>query len=85
MSTNATFIQSKRSNADFVTPRQLLSIKEISRSLDVDAQSECERLFDCDLRTLTVTAAARLIADLRTRLIRQESQNEDACDFSFER
>jgi hypothetical protein len=84
MSTNTNFVRSGQSACDFVTPRQLVSIKTISASLDIDAKSECQRLCNCDLKTLTVAAAARLIADLRSRLIRQEARNNDLAESSFE-
>jgi hypothetical protein len=80
MSTNTNFI-----GQEFATPRQLVSIKAISASLGIDARSECQRMFDCDLRTLTVNAAARLMADLRARLIRQQAQEIGASEFSLTR
>ena len=70
---------------NLVTPRQLVSIKAISASLDIDAKSECLRLFDCDPRGLTVNSAAHFIADLRARLIRQKARSSDALELAFER
>jgi len=73
------------SSIDLVTPRQLVSIKALSTSLDINAKSECLRLFDCDLRKLTVTSAAHFIADLRGRLIRQKALSSDAFEWVLER
>ena len=66
---------------NLVTPRQLVSIRALQASLNTEAKSEYLHLFDSDLKALTVTSAARLIADLRARLIRQESRNTAEMEF----
>ena len=55
-----------RSMADLVTPRQLAAIRVIANGKGLNPAEECQALMGCTPERLTIRAASRFMAHLKT-------------------